>query len=86
MFASFSRSMATGVMIVLAAASANADDSVLEEVAVEATPVEVLFVSAAALESELDPERNFRQEVAAMVESDLLLELQARLADQRPAS
>lgn len=86
MFTSISRSVALSALIIGSAASAGADELPAEVVSPEATPVEVIFVSAAAPEAELETEANFRQEVAAMVESDLMSDLLARLAEQSPAS
>ena len=86
MFTSISRSVALSALIIGSAASAGADELPAEVVSRDATPVEVIFVSAAAPEAELETEGDFRQEVAAMVESDLMLDLHARLAEQSPAS
>ncbi len=86
MFSSISRSVALSALIIGSAASAGADELPTEVVSPETTPVEVIFVSAAAPDSELETEANFRQEVAAMVESDLMSDLLARLAEQSPAS
>jgi len=86
MFATFSRSVVLSAVLAISAAPAIADESVIDEAAVENTAAEVVFVSAAAPEAELEAESDFRQEVTAMVESDLMLDLVARLAEQRPAS
>ena len=68
----------------LSTATAFADELPEQEPLTNQAATEVVFVSASAPEVTVQPQNEFNQEVAAMVESELLLNLTTRLTPVAP--
>ena len=72
--------------VALSAATAFADDLPEQEQLMDQGATEVVFVSESAPEVVAQPQSEFDQRVAAMVESEQLLNLTARLSPVAPQS